>query len=216
MSDTYLTKDQLQTLFQSVTMVILGLDPTTWNAYQAALAAGTPWTGPIPANPYSTVRIAWQTSGAPSWAPGDDVVIVGVVERDHPYNRIRESQLSDIAGNPNHELNRAFHYTRVMEAQWTIYGPNSYDNSQAIRDGLFSDPAHATLKASNLFLTGAIVAPRRAPEIYPSPGGEWFERVDMQAMFNEIIIRNVTVPSIGSADVTILTDTGATENVTIT
>ena len=71
--DIYLTRQQLEAVFQAVTATILGLDLNTG------------------------VRCAWQTQGAPSWKITEDVAVVRVIEDDDPYNRQRTVQITPLA-----------------------------------------------------------------------------------------------------------------------
>ena len=196
-ANTILSLGELNAIFQDLTVSMLG--------------RGTPAgpTDPL----YRMVRIAWPTEGQPGFGIAEDVTFVSWRERYHVYNQIRESQISQFTDSPGWTLNRAVHYTRMIDVRWVIYGPNSYANSQLIRDGLFSPEGRAGLKAQNLYLTGAIPTPNRAPELFE---GQWWERVDMNAMFNELVILNYAVPSIKTVDVMLQTDTGITETISIT
>ncbi len=59
--------------------------------------------------------------------------------------------------------------------------------------------------------------PVRAPELFQS---QWWERVDMYADFNELIVRNITIPVINQvpviANIGSNSETIETANVTIT
>lgn len=180
MADTYLTITQLNSLFWSLTVQMLGLDP---------LATAT----------QNTVRQSWPTDGAPAWNITDDVTFIKVLPADDDYNKIRDMTFTQI---DSANINQAMSYTRVLEIFWTIYGPNSEDTSQTIRDQLFYDSIHDVLAANNLYMITEIDEPIRAPELFEK---RWWERVDMRVKFNELITRNITIPAVATVPITVLT-----------
>ena len=88
-------------------------------------------------------------------------------------------------------------YTRVHKIDWTLYGPNSYDNADLIRSSIFADEYLQTFKDNNLFLITDVQMPTRLPELY---NGQWWERTDFSATFNESVIREGTTPIIDSTN----------------
>lgn len=114
MADIYLTIKELETLFQSITLEILGYaDAIT--AYNAWLASGENKqdleAGDIeilenssptllessPMNPYELVRIAWQTEGQPAWKIGEDICFIRCQPADNPITRQREMRWIETA-----------------------------------------------------------------------------------------------------------------------
>lgn len=178
-ADTALTLKQFEDLFQALTCTLLGIDVSAHPDY---------------------VRISWPTGGAPAWLITDDIVFLQVTEIDNPYNRQREVKFD-----PYDTLNadQVTNFTRVMQVAWTLYGPNSFDHSQTIRDTIFYQTNHDTLAVQNIFLIPDIYATRRIPELFQ---GQWWERTDLSMKFNELIIRNLAVPYIQSADITVQVD----------
>jgi hypothetical protein len=135
------------------------------------------------------VRKSWLTEGAPMWKNQEDVIFLRVSDMDDPYNR-----QTDVRYTPNGEfLKRSQEYTRVHEVYWVVYGPNSYDNAEKIRYTLFGDGDF--LRKNRLFLVTDVPAPRRVPEPHD---GQWWERSDLTAHFNEFVrIESATPPIIG-------------------
>ncbi len=188
MSDTQQSMDQLNKLFQLLTLTMLGKDIliAPWIAYQADPGA---WVGDVPVNPYSLVRIAWPKKGAPAWKIDDDVIFLRVLEID------RYQQKDIILEN---DMNQATGFTRINSVAWMLYGPNSYDNAQTICYRIFNQDIHDVLAKSNLFLIPNTASPRRSPEVFEE---QYWERVDLMMWFNELVIRNSAIPAIASVDV---------------
>jgi hypothetical protein len=174
-TDINLTLSQLNELFQTLTMSILGLDSAK------------------PASAYA-VRISWPTGGAPAWKIKEDVCFLKIVEQDNPYNRQRERSFDGSASN------QATSYTRVINVSFVFYGPNSFDHAQTVRDGLFAQTNHDTLSANNLYMVPDIAAPVRCPELFE---GQWWERVNVNMNFNELVVKNTAVNSLNSVTVTL-------------
>ena len=92
-------------------------------------------------------------------------------------------------------------YTRVHKINWTLYGPNSYDNADLIRHLIFDAKYTSEFKKKNLFLITDVPMPTRMPELYKK---RWWERTDFSATFNESVIRRSKVPILTGAEVTII------------
>jgi hypothetical protein len=51
-----------------------------------------------------------------------------------------------------------------------------------------------------------------APELYPDPGGVWYERTHLEVLFNEQVLESLTpINPAATVEVTVDTDTGLTE-----
>jgi len=182
MADNYLTIYQLNSIFWNLTVQMLGLDPTA-----------TPTQ--------SIIRQSWPTDGAPAWEITETITFVKVLPADDDYNKIRDMVWTEI---DDTTMNQNMSYTRVIEVFWTIYGPNSEDVSQFIRDQLFYDPIHDALAANNLYMITEIEEPVRAPELYST---RWWERVDLHVKFNELISRNITIPAVAEVPIAVFAST---------
>ena len=201
MADIFLTIDQLNRLFQNVVLSILGYDDAVvlWNEYQTTKST---WTDPIPPNPYYFVRVSWPTGGAPAWKITEDIAFLQVSEVDNPYNRQRDVNMLAVDANNAAQLTQ---FTRVMGISWVLYGPNSFENAQAIRDKMFYQRIHDVLAEQNIYLIPDITSPRRVPELFES---QWWERVDLSMRFNEFIQRDLEVPYIKSSEITVSAGNG--------
>ena len=143
------------------------------------------------------VRKAWPTNGAPAWSIDEDIVFLRITPVDDKMARQQ-----NIIYNP-HEQDQAYAkkqtgYTRVHKVNWTLYGPNSYDNADIIRHLIFDYDYMKKFKAKNLFLVTDVPMPTRLPEYY---SGQWWERTDFSATFNEAVIRESKVPYITGTDI---------------
>lgn len=176
MADQVLTLAQLQTIFQSLVSQILNT------------------TDP------GAVRIAWPQDGAPAWPIDYDVCFLLIQPDTDPYTQqIEQTWGQQDAQNAAVSLS----YTFVFRVGFTFYGPNSFDNADLVRSQLFTDATTTSLAASNLALITDVPMPMRAPELW---GGQWWDRSDLVARFNQLVIRNSTTPFVASAPVTTQSD----------
>lgn len=171
MADTVLLLKELEDVFKNLTFAVLGIDKT------------------IPANK-GLVRKAWPTKGAPAWGIDEDIAFIRVTPIDNKLARNQDILITDLDEfTGTHETG----YTRTHKVDWTLYGPNSYDNADLIRFNLFSDEYTAQLSINNLHLVTDVPMPQRSPELY---NGQWWERTDFSAIYNELVVRRKTVPYI--------------------
>ena len=198
MPDTINSLQQLNILFQNLIIDMLGFEKTGSPAAYSEAA-------------FKAVRISWPTTGAPSWKITDDVCFIKVAEQDDNYNRLRESKYENITGDINNIASETW-YTRVISLNLVIYGPNSWSNAMLIRDSIYKYESQTTLKDNNLHLIPNISSPVRFPELFSA---QWWERVDIGFLFNELVIREDTVPLIKSVEVITSTDLGAEKTVLI-
>jgi hypothetical protein len=129
---------------------------------------------------YFAVRCGWQQQGQPFQKISEDVTYLRCAEVDDQYDRIRDVSYLQ---SPQTFI-KVTNYTRVWEIFWTVYGPNSFDNARKLRTRLFDQDIHDQLAASQLYLVTDPAAPRRVPEL---EDGQWWERVDFSAKFNEFV-----------------------------
>lgn len=179
MADTALTIQQLENIFQSLTATLTGLDPN------------------------SGVRIAWPQDGAPGFPISGNFAFVRVTPANDQYIQQRETSYQSNGINP---LLTATSYTRVHRVQWVLYSSTGADYADILRDGLYHADTISTLKASNLFMVLDVPAPSRIPELF---NGQWWQRADLSARFNELVTRNSTVPYLASVNITVKSDDGA-------
>jgi hypothetical protein len=113
---------------------------------------------------------------------------------------------------PEWNLNMETDYTRVIEVSWVFYGPHSFATAQAVRDNIFYPETQYLLNSNNLYLIPNITAPVRAPELFMS---RWWERTDLTILFNELVVRNVTIHAIKSTEVIVENSKGIQADVEI-
>jgi hypothetical protein len=174
-----LTPNQLNLVLQQATISALGL------------------TLQSPANPadpaYAAVRVGWQQQGQPSFEIDEDVVFIRCAEEDDQYNRVRDVSIDA-------DERQLMQYTRVWRVWWTLYGPNSFDRARILRSALFSQAMHDVFSSAQLYFVTNPTAPTRAPE---EKDGQWWERVDFSARFNEFVTETPPVTYAESVVVTL-------------
>ena len=173
----YLTLQEFEDLMQGAVVSILG-----WDA--------------ISPSKENDVRISWPKQGAPAMGIDDDIVFLRVNEQGGEYSRMRESFVID--SSPG--LLETVSFTRIMEVFCIIYGPNSFDNAQTIRNGMFRQSIKESLAEEKVHLVPEIIAPRRVPELF---AGQWWDRCDMRLVFNELIKHEYESEYIETADINI-------------
>ncbi|WP_061342955.1 phage neck terminator protein [Clostridium botulinum] len=142
------------------------------------------------------VRIAWPTGGAPGWKIQDDICFLRITPIDDAMTR-ELNICYDPVKNDEPYAKKKVGYTRVHKINWTLYGPNSYDNADIIRHLIFDNEYMNKFKKKNLFLITDVPMPTRLPEYY---SGQWWERTDFSATFNEGVTRESKVPYITSTE----------------
>lgn len=178
MAESFLTMKEFEKLFWRLTTLMLGFDPAKPEH------AGK-------------VRISWPRNGSPAWKITDDVTFIRVGEEDDKYNVIRDT----LYQSPNDDsLQRTDAYTRVIRVHWLFYGPNSYNNAFRVRNALFDEQYREVLSNKRIYLIPVVDTPNRAPELF---GGQYWERTDMSARFNELVSTVNDVPFLKSADITV-------------
>lgn len=158
----------------------------------------------------SAVRIAWNTTGAPAWTIGTDVLSIQIVEQDDQYNRIRDRQFTtndDISVTQNDE------YTRCWLVAMVGRGPEAFDRMRLIKSALFQDFTHDILAASQLYLVPNLVAPVRTPELFQ---GEWWEVTTWSCSFYEQVNETTTIGTVASAEVIVQNNSGVVADFTVT
>lgn len=179
MADTIQTIRQIEDIFQMLTLQMLGLDPEA------------------PGN-QSRVRISWPENGAPAWKRAEDVVFLMISYDDDLISRQMEATYANAGPDL---VSRSLSYTRVIRVNWIVYGPNSADDAEKIRSGLFSMDIFDALMAQNIALIVDVPLPVRTPELY---NGQWWDRSTLYARFNEKVMRQQEIPNLLSADVRVV------------
>jgi hypothetical protein len=181
--DIVLTLKQIEDLFQDITTRALGLNPD------------------LPENA-DKVRIAFPSVGAPAWQRETNVVFLKINAESNPIIQQRDVQYNAISVD---DANRKASYTRVISVGWTFYGPSSFDNADVVRNALYNTLYVSELKSHGLFLILDVPNPVRMPEPF---NGQFWERTDFVASFNESVTRQVVVPYIKTAEVKLYNEKG--------
>jgi hypothetical protein len=160
-------------------------------------------------NPYYLIRVAWQN--APSISdPMVDIGYVRVTEFDNQYNKKRDIKVTDKIDDIL--VNLQMRYTRCLQIDLSFYGPNAFDHAQKVRDYVFYPDADLTLAKQNLYLIPTVAHIRRLPETFNK---QWWERSDMTIQFNNLVIRNFSVPFFVAASIIIMNESGTIANIDI-
>lgn len=176
---TPLTPSQVQTSIQQITINVLG---------------GTP----------ESVRIGWQQQGQPSEGITSDVMFIRAAQVDD--DRVDSQKDLTTLSSTSTEVTQVFQYMRVWRLFWCAYGPNSFDNMRAVKSALFQQQYHDQFSAANLYLVTDAGAPRRVPE--QKGTGQWWERVDFEADFNELVYETIVSQTAASVEIKIYDSEG--------
>lgn len=149
----------------------------------------------------SKVRLTWQTNGMPGFSVSEDVIFIRVAPEDNKLARQMDVLYRDEEASSNLSLKKRVGYTRVYKINWTLYGPNAYDNADLLRASIFDRDYTREIRENNLFLITDVSMPRRVPELLNK---QWWERVDFSASYNEAVIRESEVPVITSTEIKII------------
>ena len=176
MAEIIKTIDGIEDIFREVVLMILKLDPN---------------------ENHERVRFPWGSnlssetnSSAPSWNKGEDICFIYVLPQDDFYNRQRNRRYVDRGGRDLVEIEE---YTDVHHVNFVNYGPSAYECARAIRDGLFAHEVRRFLRKNDFSLVTDVPAIRRLPELVQ---GEWHNRADISASFNEFVRRESEMPII--------------------
>lgn len=198
--------------------------PLTPNSVQAAMQLLTinSLGLPNPSSPtdpvYSAVRIGWQQLGQPAQFINQDVAYLRCVTVDAPeVNRQRDSQIlpnpAD-TNDPPQSVIQLFTYMRVWQTFWEFYGPNDFDRARKVHSAFFTQVVHDTFATLGLSLYWVpdSACPQRVP--YYSDG-QWWERVDFEARFNELVSEVIVIPLAASVEIQEYTKYGKLSDFTV-
>ncbi|HBC94294.1 MAG TPA: hypothetical protein DCZ10_15705 [Pelotomaculum sp.] len=185
MADTILTLRETEDLFRTLTFTVLGIDLDDEET-----------------DNNDKVRLSWHTYGAPAWKITDDIVFLRVATVPDAYIQQRESDYQD-ADITEEAINVVSAYTRVWSVQWVLYGPNSFDNAEKIKNAMYVQTIKETLAAKNMYLILNVPNVTRIPELY---NGQWWKRADFSATFNEQVTIRTKVPYITGTDISLVTE----------
>jgi hypothetical protein len=155
---------------------------------------------------YFAVRIGWEERGQPFQKITENVTYILAEEVDDQYNRVRDVHYTETTVDGVTTYTKVTNYTRVWEVLYASYGLNSFDNARKLRTRLFDQDIYNLLAQSNLYLIADPSAPIRTPE---QKDGQWWERVDFRARFNEEVTENYVTESLLSVEIIVENQAGA-------
>ena len=164
-----LTQTQLEDLFWRVTMLILGLDPESED--QAV---------------QKRVRISWPSSddGNSTWERNENTIFLRITPTPDDYN-LQESEYT--YDKENDSLTEVVDYHRCFSISWICYGPDSLDEADSIRAGIFRQDIRLLLRRNKLAFIPRVREPVRIPD--QDESGQWWERYDLTANFYALTLR---------------------------
>lgn len=166
-----MTRSQLENVIWRATVLCLGLDPDV-------------------ASSQKRVRISWPKgeTGNSNWGREEDVVFLRVSPGPDPFGTLRDTR--HVTDPETGDAIEVVSYQRSIRIVWICYGPNSDEDADLIRIGLFRDAVHAYLMGNRLAIQPHIREPIRVPELDDT--GEWWERCDLTADGYEGVAREYT------------------------
>lgn len=169
----FLTLTELQNIFYEVTVTSTGL-------------------------PAKRVRQAYQGQSQPAWGIDENVAFIHVSQKDDAYDKKRN--YSWYTGYGPTDSRQTVNYTRVIQVDWSIYGPSCFDNADALRNGILLEQIRNIMSAHDIYPLTDIAAPRRVPYLF---NGQWWDRTDLRAYFNCATTRSSIVPLFSGAHIDI-------------
>ncbi|WP_427112436.1 phage neck terminator protein [Megasphaera sueciensis] len=141
-------------------------------------------------DPDKFIRYEYPTEGAPDWNITDNIVFINSQELSDEYARLPFTRYVNQDDTVIAERVR----TRVWKVLFTSYGPDSYDMSNALRDGFISEAITRKMTPSGVFLIPNWPNCIQANEMW---AGRWWQRWDLTLSFNE---EYVTTEDVGHID----------------
>jgi hypothetical protein len=186
MTDTILTRDQLEVLFYNLTVGIIG------------------------GSPKADIRRSWPTGGAPAFSNTDNVAFIKVYNVESPITQQREDVYSQI-GSPS-TPNMATKTTRTLLLDYMFYGQTSWDRANLVKEGLYRQVNHDILALQKIFVVPDGKPPQLMPELWQ---GVWYDRVNLKIYFNEGIVVNDNVPYIKTVEIVVEDRKGIRADITV-
>jgi len=186
-TDVILTKTELEDVFYNLTVSIMNNSPNF------------------------DVRHSWPKNGAPAFGVDDNIAFLKIYDIPSSVTQQRENIYTQ-EGSPE-AGNMETVYTRTLRVDWCFYGPDSWDNVNTLKNGLFFQENHDILAQSHIFMVPDFPPLRRVPELWAS---QWYERCDLSINFNEGISINRNVPAIETVGIIVIDKDGIVVTVNIT
>lgn len=184
------------------------LTPTSVQALLTTLTCGALGINPPD---YSKVRVFWQTQGQPFTPdPAEDVCYVSAVPQDGQYNKVRDRQEVNNAGNT--EVIETTTYTKIWNLHYLFYGPSSSLHAQLVWSSTFIDYFTDQLELSNLYPVSDPKEPTRMPE---EKNAQWWERADFDLEVYEKVTETLNYTIVQSVEVLISNKDGQVADITV-
>ena len=152
------------------------------------------------------VRTVWgsnvdsKSMSAPNQKTTEDICYIQITPEDDAYNRQRHIRYVYLGGE---DMASVDEHTDVYSVLFINYGLKAFDCARNIRDGLFKDKVRRFLRLNFFPLITDVPAVRRVPELV---NGNWINRVDVSAKFNQYVRLIGTIGTIEKIGVTHVTD----------
>jgi hypothetical protein len=187
LTSSALTRLQIETLIQTLTCGMLGINPP--NGEQ--------------------VRINWPQQGQPFQDVDKDICYISCVTSEEQYTKVRDRQYQ-----ANGQLTtEIWTYTRNWRVHWTLYGPACTDRARMIWSALFMDYFNDQLNLSQLFPVSDPTEPTRIPE---EMNAQWFDRADFHMDMYEAVTETIDDTTVSSVEVLTHTEDGLVSDITVT
>lgn len=178
-------RDGLMDFLYDQTCLMIGADPST--------------------NPQYALPLNSRADAAGLKDNSEDYVFSNIKTTDYGINRQMDISVDgplDADGNATKTVS----YVRTLRFYWELYGPDSFEWADKIRLALMTDDTIKTnFDAQGLSLVTDIAE----PVFLPDPINlQWYERWDLQADFNQLVIAQSQVPVINSTEIVIETEKG--------
>jgi|GEM_PF-2666968 len=172
-----------------------------------------------------TVKMLAGTTNAPTLGPGGkstsvlpfyspegaagikdvytDLVFYRITFRDDPTNKQFDAIYTS---NTNPALSTyTKKYNRTMRIDWGFCGNNAMEWADTLRIMLFDPSIRVDFATKGMSLIPEVEEAVFVPELI---GQQWLHRYDLTADFNQLVIKQTTIPAIATADIIIVTDKG--------
>ena len=132
----------------------------------------------ITEQPERWIRKMYPKDGAPDWTIDDNIVFLNLNARDDDYGKQRDSIYKTEQGTAVKKTVR----TRVWDLTVNAYGPQAYEMTVAMQDGVFLQSVKRYLAQYGIYLVPLMQTQVQSSEIF---AGQWWERWNITLTFNE-------------------------------
>lgn len=159
-------------------------------------------TKAITSFPDNQILHAFQPNGQPGFEITQNLIYLNVSPQDDPNDK---QQYTLYGPGDNLNATGATTYTTVFSVDFTLYGPNSYDNAVMIKSRILNDDIREIMTNQLVFPVADIPAPRYAPYDF---NDQYYNRTDLTVTIYVGSIRTASVPYLQSAAIISIPDVG--------